>query len=612
MRRPWLGAVAIGVLLIGCGDDDGTDTNTNTNENDNQAGVCGDGELDAEEECDHGADNSDTTPDACRTDCRAAFCGDGVTDSGEECDDDVDNSDTVPDACRTDCRAAFCGDGVTDSGEECDDDVDNSDTTPDACRTDCTAARCGDGVVDSDEQCDASNLSGQDCSDHGFDTGTLACDGNCELDESACKDCAGDELLCGAECIQPLSDDDHCGGCTTVCAAGEACVGGSCEGISQSWVAHGDQPVGAAYHIRGHDLTAHEGYPLVAMVYEGGLGDVVSVYRKRPNDSVWTHLGGAGASVASAHNLSDAVALATTGTYVFVGYGTEESNQLALEVSAADANLGYSWVVRATGYVSTCTVLWDMDLALDAQSQPHLVYYGSGGCGLGVGYVWYDSSSSLWQSRPSPVGMPSLITDDGEGRPAVVYTDQAYVGLAESSMSNPTDHSVRYWDGGGSQWATLGGALDENNQSGGVEDLDLDLDLVASETGEIYAAWSELRAGGGQDVYVKAWDPVGQSWTMLGGGPVSATGSQTEPSLALVAGVPWVAYLEQGSSTAKLVSVRRFDASAGSWTAVGGALNQDATEDGIAPVITGLEGVPYVAWRELDGTEDRVFVKRFP
>jgi hypothetical protein len=50
MRRSWLGAIAIGALLIGCGDDDGTNTNTNENDNQNQAGICGVGELDAEEE----------------------------------------------------------------------------------------------------------------------------------------------------------------------------------------------------------------------------------------------------------------------------------------------------------------------------------------------------------------------------------------------------------------------------------------------------------------------------------------------------------------------------------------------------------------------------------
>lgn len=48
---------------------------------------CGDGVLDADEQCDDGGANSDTTPDACRTTCRLPACGDAVTDAGEACDD---------------------------------------------------------------------------------------------------------------------------------------------------------------------------------------------------------------------------------------------------------------------------------------------------------------------------------------------------------------------------------------------------------------------------------------------------------------------------------------------------------------------------------------------
>jgi hypothetical protein len=42
-------------------------------------------------------------------------CGNGVLDAGEECDDGPLNSDTTPDACRTNCRLAGCGDGVEDT-----------------------------------------------------------------------------------------------------------------------------------------------------------------------------------------------------------------------------------------------------------------------------------------------------------------------------------------------------------------------------------------------------------------------------------------------------------------------------------------------------------------
>jgi uncharacterized delta-60 repeat protein len=96
---------------------------------------CGDGIVEAGEDCDDGAANSDTAPNACRTSCDAAACGDGVIDDGESCDDGDANSDTAPDACRRSCQPASCGDGVVDTGEGCD-DGDSIDSN--ACANDCT------------------------------------------------------------------------------------------------------------------------------------------------------------------------------------------------------------------------------------------------------------------------------------------------------------------------------------------------------------------------------------------------------------------------------------------------------------------------------------------
>jgi MYXO-CTERM domain-containing protein len=53
--------------------------------------LCGNGALDAGEECDSGSDNSDFTPGSCRSTCRRAHCGDRVIDAEETCDEGVEN-----------------------------------------------------------------------------------------------------------------------------------------------------------------------------------------------------------------------------------------------------------------------------------------------------------------------------------------------------------------------------------------------------------------------------------------------------------------------------------------------------------------------------------------
>ena len=123
------------------------------------------------EECDDGADGDNTN--ACLDDCAAARCGDGFVQTGvEQCDQgDGVNSDTIADRCRLDCTDPGCGDGAQDSGEDCDTNGESS-----TCDSDCTAVVCGDGELNAaaDEQCDEGDLDNGD-----------GCDDDCQIEGSA-------------------------------------------------------------------------------------------------------------------------------------------------------------------------------------------------------------------------------------------------------------------------------------------------------------------------------------------------------------------------------------------------------------------------------------------
>ena len=162
------------------------------------APFCGDGEVDAGEACDLGADNSDAG--VCTSQCTQAVCGDGLVGPGEACDDA--NADDA-DACTNACALASCGDGAVQPGEDCDDgDADDTDE----CLATCVAASCGDGFVQAGvEECDDANAD--------------------ESDEcSACKDAScEDSLKNGGE------TDVDCGGSCGGCGLGLACGGhGDC------------------------------------------------------------------------------------------------------------------------------------------------------------------------------------------------------------------------------------------------------------------------------------------------------------------------------------------------------------------------------------------------
>ena len=96
--------------------------------------VCGDGHLDAGEQCDDGNTNN---TDSCANDCTTpATCGDGIVGDtpGETCDPPGSVPD--PGAGDNECRAncTFCGDGNLDAGEACDD---HNQTDGDGCSSSC-------------------------------------------------------------------------------------------------------------------------------------------------------------------------------------------------------------------------------------------------------------------------------------------------------------------------------------------------------------------------------------------------------------------------------------------------------------------------------------------
>jgi hypothetical protein len=268
--------------------------------------------------------------------------------------------------------------------------------------------------------------------------------------------------------------------------------------------------------------------------------------------------------------------------------------------------VGAGWLeLGAPGYTLACFVHMSLSLAFDGVT-PHLVTYGVGGCGIGIDYGYWDGA--VWQQHPSSTGFPGQITMNGNGSSDLVITDRAYVGVPESEpISSASLIRVTYWDSFATSWTDLVGPIQENPTNGFGEHMS----LAADGAGNIYAAWSEEVAAGGKVIYVKRYNPIQQLWTLLGGGQVSGPDEATFPSIAVIDGVPWLAYLEKKAG-ADVAYVRRFDGGGGSWQLMGSPLNVDTTVSAFSPVIGAIGGVPHVAFREGVGSPQGLYVKRYP
>ena len=200
--------------------------------------ICGDGEVVGEEECDDGNTTTETecpygtaACTACNATCSEVLdltgrlCGDGNHDPEEACDDgNLINETECPygTASCSHCNST-CDEVLVLAGSTCGDGVNDPEEACDdgqfsaTCDTDCTLAECGDGVTNP-----AAN---EDCDDSGL---SATCDADCSA------------AVCGDGQINTLAneacDDGNTipgDGCSVTCAIedGWECIGEGCEEV---------------------------------------------------------------------------------------------------------------------------------------------------------------------------------------------------------------------------------------------------------------------------------------------------------------------------------------------------------------------------------------------
>ncbi len=211
-------------------------------------GVCGDGMVEGDEECDEAVETA-----TCDDDCTFADCGDEIVNeaAGEVCDEGGESF-----SCDSDCTLPVCGDGITNESH---DEVCDGGGPTSTCDDDCTLPLCGDGNQ---------NLAALESCDDGNNLSDDGCSGTCVLEGDFGGYC---RVVDGR---QWCFNDDACGqACEDVCET----LGLTIEPNDAAWFAAQDslaecQEISDAF---GLNMPVNFGDDPLACLEDAGLNDLV-------------------------------------------------------------------------------------------------------------------------------------------------------------------------------------------------------------------------------------------------------------------------------------------------------------------------------------------------
>ncbi len=181
----------------------------------------------------------------------------------------------------------------------------------------------------------------------------------------------------------------------------------------------------------------------------------------------------------------------------------------------------------------------------------------------------------------------------------------AYAALEEDSAGGSALVVVQQV---GSTWQQVGGEL-SSAITGPAR--------IAAVDGTLYVVWAQpsAAAAGGSSPGQVMVDYLSASDTWLPAGPqplnLSAGDDASDPSIAAVNGVPYVAFADAPPASPHRVVVEQYDAGAASWSEVGASLLNTSGDSVGGTSLASLSGTPYVAWSEANLYSSQIDAARY-
>jgi hypothetical protein len=234
---------------------------------------------------------------------------------------------------------------------------------------------------------------------------------------------------------------------------------------------------------------------------------------------------------------------------------------------------------------------------------PYVAWQEGGGSEAEIHVAQLNGAGTAWQlvggsvSTPGHGGAQPSLTDLG-GVPYVAFTEFDDSGVRQIHVARLAPS--------GTSWERIGEADDPAKPINESASRDAFFPSLAAVGGIPYVAWHE-GDGTNTEIRVARLNGTGTGWEQPvdGASPInnSSLNNAEKPSLAGIGGVPYVAWDEFDGGNFE-IRVARLNGTETDWDPVGetanpsSPINQTGGGDAREASLTGIGGVPYVAWRE--------------
>jgi|GEM_PF-6644524 len=345
----------------------------------------------------------------------------------------------------------------------------------------------------------------------------------------------------------------------------------------------------------------------------------------------WRRLGEAAnpASPINQDSLANAtaVALADVGGVPFVAWTERDATNAEVRVARLSAD-GTRWdkVGVALNPASPVNQAPDRDAGAPSIAAiggvPYVAWAEGDGANDEIRVARLDAAGTRWDRVGAAVRPDSPLnrspTRNARTPSIAAVGGVPHVAWAEDDGVN-SEIRVSRLNAAGTGWDPVGAGLRPGSPVNQAANRDARTPSLADVGGVPHVAWAEGTARGAFQVRVARLSTGGLGWERVGqarrpANPVnrSRVRSATAPSLAAVAGRPWVAWAEEDGVNRE-VRVARLDPSGTRWQEpVGGGspINASAGRDADAPSLAAVGEMPYVGWSEPDAVNREARVAR--